>query len=537
MRPFPHLAALAGAALLAGPTRMAPVAPAAPPEAQPAAQPAPTRPTLVVMITVDQLRGDYHDRFRSQLTGGLARLYRGAVFTNGHQDHAITETAPGHASTLSGRFPSSTGITMNAFGVADPQAPLVGGGGAGASPFRFRGSTLTDWLRVQDPRTRALSVSRKDRGAILPLGRAMQQAYWWASDGRFTTSTYYADTLPSWVQAFNARRSAQALAGTSWTLLLADSAYAEPDSVPVESNGEGFLFPHALPADSAQAARLLPDFPVMDSLTADIALAGLQAESLGTGSATDVLAVSFSTTDAVGHRYGPDSRELHDQILRLDRTLGRFLDSLYVLRDSSRVIIALTADHGVAPLPGTRSRDPNQGGRRVDLRPLLAATDSALQRRGVATGAFRYAEGGVQLDRGALTAAGVKPDSLLDAFAATARRIPGVQRADRWDRLAADSTRDVIARRWLHMFPPDLAPDLVVTLTPYSADARATYFQHGAPHDYDTHVPVVFYGPLFRPGRYDRYARTADIAATLAAVLHVQPTERLDGVPLREAIR
>jgi predicted AlkP superfamily pyrophosphatase or phosphodiesterase len=522
------------AAPLAAPLAAQPPTPAA----QPAAQPAATRPTLVVMITVDQLRGDYHDRFRSQLTGGLARLYRGAVFTNGHHDHAITETAPGHASTLSGRFPNGTGITMNAFGVADPQAPLVGGGGSGASPFRFRGSTLTDWLRVQDPRTRALSVSRKDRGAILPLGRARQPAFWWANDGRFTTSDYYADTLPSWVQAFNARRAAQTLAGTAWTLLLADSAYAEPDSVPAESAGEGFVFPHALPPDEETTARLLPDYPAMDSLIADMALAGLQAESLGTGPATDVLAVSFSTTDAVGHRYGPDSRELHDQVLRLDRTIGRFLDSLFTLRDSSRVLLALTSDHGVAPLPGTRSRDPNGSARRVDVRPVVLATDSALQRRGLPAGTFRYAEGGVQLDRAALAAAGVGADSLLDAFAVAVRRVPGVQRADRWDRLArADTARDAIARRWLHMFPPDLAPDMVVTLEPYSAVGAGSYFQHGAPHDYDTHVPIVFYGPAFRAGRYDRYVRTVDIAATLAAVLGVPPTERLDGVPLREAIR
>jgi len=533
-RPAPHPAARAAllAAALLG---------AAPLGAQPAARPAAqaTRPTLVVLITIDQLRGDYYDRFRRQLTGGLARLYRGAVFTNGHHDHAITETAPGHASLLSGRFPSSTGITMNAFGVADPQAPLLGGGGPGASPFRFRGSTLTDWLRVEDPRTRALSVSRKDRGAILPLGRAKQKAFWWANDGRFTTSTYYADTLPAWVREFNGRGAAEHLAGQSWTLLLADSsAYAEPDSVPAESGGENFTFPHDIPADPTQAAQALAGFPVMDSLTADLALAGLQAESLGTGPATDVLAVSFSTTDAVGHRFGPDSRELHDQILRLDRILGRFLDSLYTLRDSSQVLIAFTSDHGVGPLPEVRSHDPNGSARRVDLRPLLAATDSALRARGVPAGALAFAEGGVQLDRAALAAARVNADSVLDAFGAAVRQVPGVLRADRWDRLAqADTARDAIARRWRHMFPPDLAPAMVVTFTPYSVDVRTTYATHGTPHDYDTRVPIIFYGPAFKAGRYDRYARTADIAATLAAVLSVHPTERLDGVVLRDAIR
>ena len=119
-------------------------------------------PTLIVFITVDQMRADYFERFLPQLTGGLGRLYRGgAVYTDAHQDHAITETAPGHSVTMSGRFPAHTGIVANVLGVADPQAPMVGGGGPGASPFRFRGSTLIDWLRMKDPRSRALSISRR----------------------------------------------------------------------------------------------------------------------------------------------------------------------------------------------------------------------------------------------------------------------------------------------------------------------------------------------------------------------------------------
>ncbi|HEU4630268.1 MAG TPA: alkaline phosphatase family protein [Gemmatimonadaceae bacterium] len=499
-----------------------------------------TRPTLVVLITVDQLRGDYYDRFRPQLHEGLARLYEhGAVFTNAHQDHGVTETAPGHASTLSGRFPRGTGIVMNAAGVGDPQAPLVGGGGPGASPFRFRGSTLTDWMRLHDPRTRALSVSRKDRGAILPIGRPVQDVYWYASDGRFTTSTYYADTLPDWVKAFNARHLPQSYAGRSWTPLLPDSAYAEPDSVPQESNGREYAFPHVLSSDPAQAAGDIIGFPWMDDLIADAALAGVQAMQLGDGPETDVLAVSFSTTDAVGHRFGPDSRELHDQILRLDRVIGRFLDSLFTLRDSSRVLVALTADHGVTPLPGVRSHDAGNGeGHFVSLRPLLLHTDSALQRRGVPAGAIDADGSVIFLDRPALARAGVPADSVMAAVLAAARRIPGVARAETWQQLSrADTVHDDVARRWLHMYPPDLAPDGVVTLEPFSILGTGSSFHHGSPHDTDTHVPVVFYGPAFATGRFDRYARVVDIAPTLAAVLGVPPTEPLDGRVLEEALK
>jgi len=158
----------------------------------------PQAPSLVVFITVDQMRPDYFSRFESQLTGGLARLYRGGAFyTNAFQDHAITETAPGHASTMSGRFPRSTGIVQNTAGVEDPRSPVIGGGGPGASPARFRGTTLIDWMQKKDSRSRALSVSRKDRGAILPLGRAKQSVFWYTTTGNFSTSSYYADTAHS----------------------------------------------------------------------------------------------------------------------------------------------------------------------------------------------------------------------------------------------------------------------------------------------------------------------------------------------------
>src|SRR3954466_7634143 len=180
--------------------------------------PPPSRPKLVVVITVDQLRPDYFSRWKGQLTGGLAQLANeGAFFTDGYQDHAVTETAPGHSTILSGMWPAHTGIIRNSEGVQGSTAPLLGTTGPGASPRRFRGTELFDWLKAADPSARALSVSRKDRGAILPIGRAKEQVYWYQS-GLFTTSRYYADTLPTWVQAFNGRRLPFKAAATAWTL-------------------------------------------------------------------------------------------------------------------------------------------------------------------------------------------------------------------------------------------------------------------------------------------------------------------------------
>ena len=205
--------------------------------AQPALPEAPrARPTLIVFITIDQLRGDYFTRFGKQFTGGLRRFdVAGAHFTRAYQDHANTETAPGHASTMSGRFPVHTGIAANSAGVNDPASPLIGSTAPGASPVRFRGTTLLDWMKRSNRATRFLSVSRKDRAAILPIGTSKGDVYWYASNGTFTQSQYYGTSLPRWVRDFNAKQYPATYAGWSWTPLLGDSAYAEPDSVPVES--------------------------------------------------------------------------------------------------------------------------------------------------------------------------------------------------------------------------------------------------------------------------------------------------------------
>lgn len=496
-------------------------------------------PKLLVFITVDQLRPDYFTRWPGQLTGGLARLYNGgAVYTNAFQDYAITETAPGHASTMSGRFPRSTGIVSNDLGVSDPQAPLIGAEGPGASPFRFRGTVLTDWLRVKDPRTRALSVSRKDRGAILPLGRAHQTVLWYASNGTFTTSRYYADTLPTWVRAFNAQRLPQAQAGRAWTLLLPESAYPERDSVRWEGGGSGYTFPHVIPADSAQAARTLIDYPFIDELTLAMAHRGLTEMNLGRGPATDVLAISLSSTDAVGHRYGPDSREIHDQVLRLDRWLGAFLDSLYAVRDPSTVIVALTADHGVTPFPELAD-SARAATMHADFAALRRWTRAAAARQGVDSAAVDLDDSGLLLaDSAAFAAAGRDRWAFAREFAAHAATVPGVMRAASVADLArGDTVSDTFTRRWLHMIPRDLSYVAVFSLRPgFEWGSRASA-QHGSVHDADAHVPIIFYGPAFRPGKNAEFARTADIAPTLARALRVNPTEPLDGRVLTSAFR
>ena len=504
-----------------------------------------------MFITIDAMRPDYLPRFGTQLGGGLGRLYRGgAVFTNAFHDHAITETAPGHSVTMSGRFPVHTGISANTAGVADSTTTLLEAPGVGASPFRFRGTTLTDWLIAKDPRTKVLSVSRKDRAAILPIGKSKQPVFWYSPIGIFTTSTYYASSLPEWVKAFNARRVPASYAGRAWQPLLPDSAYSEPDSMSIESGGVGFVFPHVEPAAPDSAALLLGEFPWMDDVTLQFALAGVNALNLGAGPQTDLLAISLSTTDAIGHRYGPDSRELHDQILRLDRSLGIFLDSLYRIRKQKDVVIALTADHGLTPFPEVHARDPNAGAIRVDVRPVLQRLSNSLATAGVAGNGLSYVlgvyrgngfsmDGGVfELDRAALATAKINQDSLLRAVSADFLRVPGVARADRISDLArADTVNDKIARRWLHMFADENKAALVVTLAPYNYWLSGFIAQHGSPNDSDAQVPIIFYGDKVKPGSYPEFARVVDMAPTLAAIVRVTPQERLDGHVLRDAIR
>lgn len=499
-------------------------------------------PKLLVFITVDQLRGDMLDRYGKDLRHGYARLMRGAAwFTNGYQDHAITETAPGHASVLSGRFPRSTGIMENAAGVNDPDYPLIDArpNDPGASPVRFIGTTLFDWIAAKTPASRALSVSRKDRGAILPIGRSKQDVYWYSPAGVFTTSRYYRDSLPAWVQAFNARRIPHRYVGAQWRLTRDSSTYAEPDSVPEENDGRS-VFPYQLPTDTARVLSAFQGIPAMDSATALFALAGLRALNLGRGPQTDVLAVSFSTTDAVGHAYGPDSREAHENQMRLDETIGWFLDSLYAMRDSATIVIALTSDHGVQPIPAlARRRGEAKGneGLIVSLAPVVAATRSRLAAAGADSMALTYDGQLVGLARDPLHQTGLNRDSILRVFRTEALAIPGVARVD-WirDLRRANHERDAIARRWSHQIAENSDVELVITLTRYSFWYRSVA-THGSPYDLDAHVPIMLYGPPFKPGRYTQIARTVDLGPTLARVLGVNPMERLDGVVLTQAIR
>lgn len=487
--------------------------------------------SLVVVITVDQMRGDYFARYASQYSGGLARIAsQAALFPRAVQDHANTETAPGHSTILSGREPSHTGIVSNDRGVPDPLSPLIGSAGPGASPARFNGTTLVDWLHTADPRSRVLSVSRKDRGAILPVGRAKGSVYWWVG-GAFTTSRYYADTLPAWVRAFNGRKSAEALAGTTWNLLLPESAYAEPDSMPFENSGAEFMFPHTLPTTPDAMRAQLASYPWMDSVTMAFALEGARALDIGRRGAIDVLAVSLSTTDAVGHAYGPDSRELHDQLLRLDRWLGGFLDSLSRLVPAERTVFVLTGDHGVTSYPEYTAAVKHKPAGRVSLDGLTRTTAATLEDRFEMDFGFEFNGNGLLIaDTAAMHARGLSVDSLAGALAAEVRRGPGVATVYTPRTLAAAPPADINAMRWRHAIPKDISWLFCTVLKPgYVWSPGKLSAEHGTMSDETVSVPIAFWGAGVVAHTHVEGARTVDIAPTLAAYLGVRPSETIDG--------
>ncbi|HKW41076.1 MAG TPA: alkaline phosphatase family protein [Gemmatimonadales bacterium] len=495
--------------------------------------------SLIVLVAVDQMRADYLARYAGQWTGGFARIYRGGtVFEHGEQDHAATETAPGHSTMLSGRYPAHTGIALNSRGVQDRASPALSAtpDTIGASPRRFRGTTLYDWMLAGDSGTRMLSVSRKDRAAIFPIGRARGPVYW-LYGGAFTTSRYYADSLPSWVQAFNRGLDLTRWTGATWNLLLPDSAYAEPDSMPFENGGADYTFPHRLTAAPGAVARQPNAFPWMDSLTLAFALDGVRALGLGDRGRPDLLSISLSTTDAVGHAFGPDSREIHDQLLHVDRWLGQFLDSLSRLAPAAGTVVVLTGDHGVTSLPEYTVTVQHRPGGRVSLAGVARGASAALRDRLHADFGIEADGGLVMADVGALRARGVDVDSLARVLTSEAGGLPGVARVFTPQTLARAPDSDRDATLWRRLLPSDYGWLVSAMTSPgYVWSGGGLDAEHGSANPEDIAVPIAFYGAGIRAQRIERRASTVDIAPTLAALIGVTPTEALDGHVLIEVV-
>ncbi|HVS20988.1 MAG TPA: alkaline phosphatase family protein, partial [Pyrinomonadaceae bacterium] len=367
-----------------------------------------SRPRLVLLIVVDQFRYDYFERF-GDLFGshGIGRLMReGASWTDANFDHVPTFTAPGHAVLMTGAWPSETGIVANEWyeretekkvkSVSDDSTRMLAGkpGEKGYSPRRLLCSTVGDELRLADnDRSKVIGISAKNRSAILPAGRHATAAYWFSTDnGNMISSTFYFDRLPDWVVRFNQRRMADGWFGARWDRLLPNEAEylrrAGKDDVPWEnldkSSNDTNFFPHVVTggadAPGKPFYRALDYTPLSNDLLVAFAESAIANEKLGGGEDTDMLSVSFSANDYVGHRFGPYSQEAMDITLRVDRQIGTLLDFVDARVGLRNTVVVFTADHGASPVP-EQAAQMNLPGRRYQKADLLKIAEDALKAR------------------------------------------------------------------------------------------------------------------------------------------------------------
>jgi predicted AlkP superfamily pyrophosphatase or phosphodiesterase len=466
------------------------------------------RPTLVLAVVVDQMRYDYLTRFGAEFDEGLKRLLEeGAVFTNAHYGAAPTMTAVGHATILSGATPAVSGIVGNTWYergegrnvesiTDDGVTPL--GGGAGASPRRLAVSTIGDELKVAGKGGKVFGVSLKDRGAILPAGRTADGAFWLVN-GAFVSSSWYFPELPAWAIDFNAARPADEYAGARW--------------LDVE-----------MPAEPGPALyRALDATPFADQLVLDFALTLLREEQLGTDAQTDLLAVSFSAMDYVGHSTGPDTARMRDMVLTIDRKVGELLAAAESQAGRGNVLVVFTADHGVAPVPEENVARQLPGGR-YNAQAERAAVEAALS---AAFGEGEYIEAsgemGIYLNRNPVAGKVISMRDMERVAAETFRLQPQVARV--YTRTALESGvigGDLIDQRVRNGFNNQRSGDVIVVHEPNWLSGRGGT-THGSPYAYDTHVPVIFWGSdeFVRAGRYHRAAAVHDIAPTLSTILGV----------------
>jgi predicted AlkP superfamily pyrophosphatase or phosphodiesterase len=520
----------------------------------------PAAPKLAVVIVVDQMRYDYLVRFAGLFTGGFAKLLNeGAVFTNVHHDHAGSETAPGHATLLTGSFPSHHGIVGNYlydhqakqsfYSVDDHASPLVTANDKnaaatsrdGKSPAALLRYTLGDWLKAKYPSAKVISVSGKDRSAILMAGFEAEAAYWFHEDyGGFVSSRYYLEALPEWAARWNAERRADRYYRRAWEKLKPEEDYfvSREDLFDAEADGEHTTFPHAFAnddeilADSLHAkidSRFydwLARTPFVDALTLEFAEQAITAEALGADEAPDLLFVGLKATDLIGHEYGPLSQESEDNLLQLDAELAKFFAFLEARVGLQNCVIALSADHGVLPLPEELRRRGFESARLL----VAEAVDEvkSLEREMQAEWRTRrrilrnYLDG-VNLDYDVADSLGMSPAEFRSRVAAKLRSLSFVSDIFTSDELRAT---DGAARAYLeeqrHSFHPDRSPDLTMQLKPYylvTDNPHGT--THGSPYAYDTHVPLIFWGERIKPGRIDTPHKTVDLAPTMAHLLHL----------------
>ncbi|MEI9972674.1 MAG: alkaline phosphatase family protein [Ignavibacteriota bacterium] len=458
----------------------------------------------------DQFRYDYLTRFRAEYHAGFDRLLtQGAVFTNARYEHYPTVTAVGHSTYLTGATPAISGIVGNSWydraegktvtSVSDSGTKLVGSDGVGSSPRRLLVDTLGDELRkASGGQSRVIGISHKDRAAILPAGHSADAAYWFLDPtGGFVTSDYYKSQLPPWVHDFNASHPCETYAGQKW-------------------------LSHTIPPVGGRVCEAVTASPFGNDLLERFAERALEAEQLGKHEATDLLAVSFSSNDVVGHQYGPDSPEVHELCVSSDRVLGKLIAALERQVGPDGYLLVISADHGVAPTPEANAAIKMPGGR-LTGNPVAKAVDAALAKRyGEAKWVTNNGETGLYLNQEAIESKKLDRAAVDRAAADAAMTVPHVFRVyTREELLSGQFQNDSIGKRVLNGFFAQRSPDIEVVLDPYWITSSSGA-SHSTPFGYDSHVPVIFLGATIRPGHYDEAIMVNDVAPTLATLLAIE---------------
>lgn len=498
-------------------------------------------PKLIVVVIVDQMRADYLERFAPYETGGFHRFAtEGADFLNANYEHSPTETCVGHAVLISGRNPAHTGIVANewydreggkmTYCVEDADSPLLKGSGPGVSPRNFLGDGLGDWLHASFSDSRVYSVSLKDRAAIVMGGRHPQGAFWFShDDGEFTTSRYYADRLPDWVEEFNKRHLTDKYAGKTWTPVL------ESTSLAYHTKEVASQFPHAMPHGSGPALHdAVYGSPFGDELLEAFAEVAIASNQLGQKKVPDLLAVSFSSNDAVGHAYGPFSPEIADEQIRLDRILARLMSFVNQRVGSENVLWVLSADHGVEPDPeAERTLNFNMAAQRLPFSEALKSIGAQLNAIFHVTGEMHWfaahTDTMLYFDQATLAKHGISLQAACSALSTKVHDVPGIAGFYDPSRLPPSG--------WIttYLQNSDYSPRsgdvyyLTKEWTYFSSNPTGT--SHGDPWPYDTHVPFVVLGWHIRPERLTQPVQVVDLAPTLASLVGISRSrsEKLDG--------
>jgi hypothetical protein len=496
------------------------------------------RPKLIVVVVIDQFPEDYLERYREQFGQGGFRLFldHGALFTNCNYDYADTRTAPGHATLFTGAYANGHGILANEWwdprkkrvvtSVQDDTTKLVGiaSTGPGASPHSLLADTLGDELKLATQgKSRVFGIALKDRAAILPAGYSGDGAYWIdAKSGVWVTSTYYRSELPKWAQDFNAGKRAEKYFGLEWK----------------DANGKVLRTTTAPAGKAASFYELVGATPFANDYEFNFARELITNERLGTGAATDLLVVSLSANDILGHKTGPGSPEVEAMTLATDRQLADFFGFLGQRLGLANVWLALSADHGIAPLPTVASglhlpaANLDSDKMRADLNRILSARFSPAHPAEYVKD-FDYPM--AWLDDVAFSAVKVNEADAEHAVGEALKQIGLRDYYTRSQLAEGEVPNTETGRQYLHSYSPLGGWYVLGVPAPFTVGVEKGT-DHATGYTYDTHVPLAFYGLPFQPGTYRKHAEPVDLAVTLASLLGINAPTHAIGRVLTEAL-